>query len=163
MIKPGEPTGSKENLRATQILCAGLMGGVSIFAIMISVLNLTKGPVMDEEGLSYKNIFLYVAVGIAVICIFSSHILYNKKLAIVKNASDSLDSKLNQYRTALILYMAPCEGAALFSVIILFITGNFIVLLITGVMLGIMFTKFPFAKKVINELNLDWKEQQELI
>ncbi len=163
MIKPGEQTGPKGNLRSSQILCAALMGGVTVFAIIISVLNLVNGPVMKEEVLSYKNIFLYAAVGISVACIISSRIIYNKKLIIVKNTPDSLDSKLNQYRAALILYMAPCEGAALFSVIVLFLTGNFIVLLITGVMLGIMFSKFPFSKKAINELSLDWKEQQELI
>jgi hypothetical protein len=75
----------------------------------------------------------------------------------------SLKQRVSRYREALIMYMAPCEGAALFSVIVFFMVGEPLVLMVAAAILGAMFIKFPFVKRVISELNLDWQEQQELV
>jgi len=45
---------------------------------------------------------------------------------------------------------------------VLFFTGNFLLMIITALMLLAMFINFPFVKRVIAELSLDWKEQAEL-
>jgi|CXWL01.1.fsa_nt_gi hypothetical protein len=164
MIQQGESTGTpKDNLRAMRILAAALITGVVLFVVVVVVINLVKGSVMGKDELEYNNIFLYAAIGIALVCYMMARTIYKKKLAVVKNAPASLADKLNQYMAMLITYMAPCEGAALFSVIVVFLTGNFFVLIVTVAMLAAMVSKFPFTKAVINELDLDWKEQQELI
>lgn len=157
-----QPTTISDSLRSMRILSAALMIGVTLFAIIISFLILQSGPVMDAEGLQYKDIFFYVSVGLAIICFFIARALYTKKKIIVKNAPISLLDKLNQYLSALILYMAPCEGAALFSVVVLFLTGNFLLLIVTGLLLAAMFSKFPWPKRIISELELDWKQQEEI-
>jgi len=60
------------------------------------------------------------------------------------------------------LYQALCEAAALLSVVVFFLTGIFTLLIITAILLTLMLSKVPITKKVVNELALDWKEQQEL-
>jgi hypothetical protein len=41
-------------------------------------------------------------------------------------------------------------------------TGIFWLLIIAALMLGVMMLKLPLRKKIIADLELDWKEQQEL-
>jgi hypothetical protein len=162
MLKQGEQiAGPKADLRAMQILCAALMIGVIFFAaISVGVVILNGEPIAPKEELLFQ-VLLYTAVVIAVAGIVASRVLYTKKLAVIKNENKPLPDKLNQYRALLLLYMAICEGAALFSVIVFFLTGNFVVLIITAVMLLVMFSKMPTKQKLITELSLDWKEQQE--
>lgn len=153
----------RENLRASQILCAALMIGIVIFTIAVAILNLVREPFLKAESWPVKNIFLYAAFCIAFACFFVANALYKKKIAIIKNAMIPLGDKLNQYRVALIIFMALCEGAALFSIIVFFLIGNFVLLVITAAMLAAMFSKMPFQKKVVAELDLDWKDQQEFL
>lgn len=162
MMQENTPPGTpKQNLRASQILCLALMVGSVLFAAIISLLVATQGPARPgDEGSG--DIFLYAAIGIAILCVFFAMSRYSKGITIAKNSTGSLDDKLNQYRALLIQYMAPCEGAALFAIIVLFLTGNFLLLIIVVLMLGLMLYRFPLKTKAISELGLDWKEQQEL-
>jgi hypothetical protein len=139
------------------------MIGLIMFSAIIVALNLLSGPIWGKAEMELGKILFYAAISIAILCFFISRKMFHKKIGIVKNTPGTLVNKLNLYREAIIAYMAPCEGAALFSVIVFLLTGNFLVLLITTAMLVLMFNKFPFAKKVIAELDLNWKEQQELM
>ena len=158
-ISPATP---KQNLRASQILCYALLVGCVVFVAIIILLIETQGPVIPDRD-KYYNIFLSINVVIAIFCVAFAVRGYNKRIAGAKNLTASLNDKLNHYRSILILYMAPCEGAALFSVIIFFLTGNYYSLCMVLVMLGAMLSRFPFKAKAIKELELDWKEQQELL
>jgi hypothetical protein len=164
MIQPGgQAGGPKQNIKAMQVLCAALMAGVVFFVIIIVVITRVNGPMLDKEVIKYQDIFLYTAIGLAIVCFVIARSLYNKKMAVINNTATLLADKLNQYQAILIKYMAPCEGAALFSVIVFFLTGNFLVLLVTASMLVAMFIKYPLRGRIISELSLDWKEQQEII
>jgi hypothetical protein len=163
MDQTGEQiAGPRENIRATQVLCAALMAGIVFFASIISFICLTSGPALTGKEQRYKDMFFYAAAGLALVCFLWARSAYQKKLSVVINTYNTLPDKLNLHRAALIAYMAPCEGAALFSIVVLFLTGNFLLLIITAFMLLAMFSKFPFLKKTISELNLDWKEQSEI-
>ncbi|MEQ1677944.1 MAG: hypothetical protein ABL876_14645 [Chitinophagaceae bacterium] len=163
MTEAGVPaTGPKDDLRAMRILCFALMVGVVVFAIIVAVLNQGNALPTKEMGKQLNDILPYVVAGIAVLCYLVARSSYSKKVAVIKNLQTSLGNKLNQYRTVLITYMAPCEGAALFSVMGLFLTGNYYFLIITSVMLAAMYSKMPSKERLTKELDLDWKEQQEL-
>jgi hypothetical protein len=155
-------TGPKENLRATQLLCGALVTGIIFFAAIIIFLSSSAGPLLNKEEAAFKNILLYSSAGLALVCLLWAIPSYQKKINLVKNSAVSLTDKLNQHRAALIFYMAPCEGAAFFSVVVLFLTGDFRALIITAVMLIAMLVQFPFRKKIIRELNLDWQEEATL-
>jgi hypothetical protein len=163
MTQPGSFQGTpKETLRALKILFAALVLGVCLFTLVVVIVNQLNGPVMEAKGLQYKNVFLLVAAILAGICLLAAHYLYNKRVTLTKNSALFLADKLNQYRATFILYLALCEGPALFSIIIFFLTGNYTVLIITAVMLTAMLVKAPLLKRIVTVLNLDWKEQQEL-
>ncbi len=157
-VSPGTP---KQQVRAIMIFCLALIVGTVLFAAVILLLHFTNGPVMDDKEPVFKEIMLYAAIGIAVFCFVNAMRMF-KKLRNTGTQLVSLNDRLNQYRTALIVYMAGCEGAAIFSIIAFFMTGVPWLLIITGLMLAAMLVKFPFRKKIIADLALDWKEQQEL-
>ena len=156
------PLKPSQAIRSFKILVGALMIGMSFFALIILLLNQVNGPVMPPGPDNINTIFLLIATGLAIICLLAAFMGYNSRMKAIRNSVISLGDKLNQYREALIRYMALCEGPGLFSVIVFFLTGDYMVLIITGVLLIAMFARFPQKQKIIDELALDWKEQQEL-
>ena len=160
-VKPA--AGPKENLRTMQVLNATLLIGIIFFGGIVIILLSVKGHLLDNEPLLFSEILLYSAIGLATVCYFFARTIYNKKLETLKNSALPLADKLSQYRALLVLYLACCEGPALFSIVVLYLTGNFLVLIITICMMMAMAVKFPFTQKIISLLNVDWVEQQDLI
>ncbi|MBI5856247.1 MAG: hypothetical protein HZB42_01250 [Sphingobacteriales bacterium] len=162
MTESSDNLPTPQPVRSFKILVAALMIGLSCFALIILLIIQVSGPAMPPGPDNINDIFLLAAAGIAVLCLLSAFTGYTKRLKKIRNSVISLDDKLNQYREALILYMALCEVPGILSVIIFFLTGDYKALIITGIMLAAMFAKFPQKQKIINELTLGWKEQQEL-
>jgi len=161
MKSPENFTGTpKENLRTTRILCFALITGVIFFAFLSYLVNKFSGAFINETK-QYSNIFFWALGIVSFICILVATQKYPKNITKSKNA-DSLIDKLNQYRAALVIYMALCEGPALFSVVVYMLTGNLNSFGFTIIMIGMMLVKFPTSRKVNNELGLNWQEQQEL-
>jgi drug/metabolite transporter (DMT)-like permease len=157
---PGTP---KEMFRAIRILFGAIITGALIFAIIVLALNAVNemqkpvSPVKKSE-----NILFVAGLGIVVVCFAIAWTGYNKMITIAKDSLISLTDKLNQYRSALIRYVALCEGPALFGIILFFITRNYLMLVITAIMIAVMLAKAPIRKRVIDDLALDWKQEQEL-
>lgn len=151
---PGTP---KEILRANFILTSALIIGVVIF-FFISLVVVRS--IQKSEGLD--QIFLAMAGGIAFICLISALKIYGNRIKLIKEQNLTLYQKLFDHRAALIIYFALCEGPALFALISFMLTGNYWFMIIVAVMLLAMIVKLPSRQRVINELQLDWKEQQEL-
>lgn len=163
MMEPVNKEASpKDNFRSVRILCLAFIAGAAIFAVIIVVLNLATGPVMPEDGQDAKPIFIGIAAGIAILCFLRAFRIYSAKITGIKNSSVPLNDKLNQYRLVLILYMALCEGPALFSIIIFFLFGDYAILTITGFLLVAMLFRMPQKGKLTTELGLNFQEQQEL-
>ena len=155
---PGSP---KEELRAIRIIFGAIIAGALIFAIIVLVLNMMQGPAAPEVK-EYEHIFLYAAAGLAAVCFVIAISRYNKGITLAKDSLISLQDKLNQYRLSLVRYIALCEGPALFSIVAFFMTGNYFLFIITGLMIIAMLFKAPVLKRVTDDLELDWKQQQEL-
>lgn len=156
---PGTP---KEVIRATKILVTALVTGVIFFAIIILFLSMKMEAPLKQEGRLIGRYFFLFSVLAAVVCLAAAFYFYKKRITVVKSSSLLLKDKLNHYRAALILFLAWCEGAALLSVIIFFLTGLYETLLITVVLVMAMLSKMPGTKKLADELNLNWNEQSEL-
>jgi uncharacterized membrane protein len=62
----------------------------------------------------------------------------------------------------LIFYLALCEGAGLFAIIVYFLTGNKLLLIAIAIVLLAMLVKRPEKFKIFNELQLSSEEQSEL-
>jgi len=151
----------KNIMKANRIICATLMIGCSLFAIIVltmMTLSVIEPAVDANEG----SIFLIVLVILAGICLVVARKNYNKSITSAKDSLNTMGEKLNVYRPAFIIYMAMCEGPALFGVIAFFLSGNYFTLVVTGVMLMAMLSKFPTVAKVVTDLGLSSQEQAEL-
>lgn len=157
---PPVPATAKEELRAINILFYALAAGIVIFALMIAGINFLQDPPIDDKKIT--RIFLFTVVAVAAVCQVAAHVLYKKGLTVILRFELPLKEKLKQYRPILIQYFALCEGPALFSLIIFFLTGNPLVLDVTAAMLVFMFMKRPAKSKIFNELQLNTAEQMEL-
>lgn len=165
MKEQTELTGKpKDDLKAMRILTAALSIGVVLFALVMVFINqlIKTPPLAGNKLLDDRNTSLGITAIFGSVSIVAARFLYRKRVNIIKESGKLLNDKLNQYRTVLILYLAICEAAAMFSIIFFFLTGNFIILTITVLMLIMMFSKMPVPGRLIRELDLDWKEQQEL-
>ncbi len=154
---PGTP---KDILRAIRILFVAIIAGALSFALIILIMSEGKGyPTVEIKP--YQDTILWIAAGITLLCLILGWNEYKKRVGVAKDSLISLLDKLNHYRTALILYIALCEGPALFGVILFFLTGNYYFLMITGAMIIAMLVKAPTLKRVSDDLGLDWQQQQE--
>jgi hypothetical protein len=163
MTEPVDMNSSpREAVRSMQVLFGALVGSVALFALSVVLLHLINGPVWEADSASQENFLVTIAVLVSVACTFGARSYYTKTLAMGSGPLFSLADKINQYRAALIIYMALCEGPALFSVIILLLTGKFIILVITALLVVMMCLKAPTRNRIIQELKLDWREQQQI-
>lgn len=154
-------TGSpKELLRAMRVFTIALLIGVLIFSIIMVVVVQFRGTALVLDLLS--DIFSGIVVITVIAALLAAHFLYRKKLTEIKNTVISLQEKLNLYRSSLILYLAFCEGAALFSVIVFFLTGKHYLLAITAILILFMYSKIPSVQRLSGELNLDSSERMQL-
>ena len=159
MQSPTPPT-AKETLRAIRIFFYTLIGGMLLFAIIVFALNyILQPPITDKAE---TNVFLTAVLVIAAGCIMAAHRLYSKRINEIQNSGMTLMGKLEAYRATLVLYMALCEGAGLFAVIVYYLTANKWLLVVIGVVLLSMLLKRPEKSKIFNELQLSSEEQAEL-
>jgi hypothetical protein len=150
---------TNKELRAVKILFYGIITGALLFlALSAAIVGLTGKGFLDDD--SMDQFLLIVASLIAFFAVVFSFRNYKKNID--KAAQQSLKEKFNNYRTALILFLAPCEGATLFSVICFLLTANYRFLVIFSLVIAAMLIKRPTKQGVINDLQLDWQEEQEL-
>ena len=156
-----QPTNNyKQELKALKILFYAMLAGVVMLAIVLFGLSYTSGiqPIDPSTG----NILKYIVIAVAVIALIAGRISYNKGLEPVRNLTGPLTQKLSIYRSVLIRYLAISEGAALFSLIAFYLTGDHRLFLMTGIMLAAMLWAAPTTERIIATLNPDWQEQQDL-
>ncbi len=156
-----QPESTGATLRALRILYFALMAGVLLFMAIVFIM-----PVLDPGGVKYlqpySQIALYVAAGLAIISYMTARYLFSKKMDAIRNTSVNVQEKLNLYRAAFISYMAFCEFPALLAIILYIISGNYGLLVVAGLMLLAMAIRFPSRQRLITDMSLDWKEQEEL-
>jgi O-antigen/teichoic acid export membrane protein len=148
------------DLKSSSIIFGALLTGIIVFSAASIAINQMNGPFIIDSHLA--EIFLIVVIAISAICLFSAHMIYNKRVQRIQQSTVTLREKLEQYRAALILYLALTEGPALFSIISFLLFGNFRFLAITVILLVNMFMKRPSKSRLIEDLQLDIKEQEGL-
>ena len=154
------PTKAKDALRSISIFFYAMIGGLLMFAIIVFALNYLLGHGLLDQ--SMVRIFFIAVLAIAAMSIFMAPRLYKKRITDTLSPGLTLMDKLDIYRSALILYLALCEGAGLFAVIVYFLTGYKLLLIVIAVVLLAMLQKRPEKSKIFNDLQLSSQEQLEL-
>lgn len=154
----------KEIIRSVRIVHAALCVGVFLMAFVLLLLVLTGLFKSSDNAFSssWENIPLLVSVAMAVILFAVARQQFSKKVKNIAASSSGVSVKLTGYRYALIRYLALCEGPALFSIILFFVSGDYRLFIIAGVMLAAMLWVAPSVKRIVNDLQLNWQEQQEI-
>jgi len=159
MMDENSPTNLKADLRSNSILFYALITGVIMFLVIIIALIKFAGNFSKVDD-SFGRILLITASVIATICLIAAFLNYKKVMSQILPGSP-LAERSNIYRSGLIRFSALCEGAALFSVIGFFLTGDFRFVLIIAILLLAMLSKRPTKQRMIDELQLNWQEQQQ--
>jgi hypothetical protein len=150
----------KEALRAITVFFYAMIGGLLMFAVIVTALTYLELPALTDK--STEQVFLIAVLIISIISISAAIRVYNKRIAEIHSIQRTLIEKFTMYRTALILYLALCEGAGLFAIIVYFLTGNKLLLIAIAIVLLAMLVKRPEKFKIFNELQLSSEEQSEL-
>lgn len=160
--KPAGITSIKQELRGIRILAAALVVGVFIFVLIAVGFYQFNGPMLDQEADLFGTWLLPGIMLLALLGFFMARFQYQKRIRAIQQSSDDLRGKIAKYREAIVVYMAICEGVAMFSVVLFMLSGNFLLLIITGAMLLLMAVRLYAVKGVAAELNLNWQEQEEI-
>src|SRR5689334_13605217 len=110
------PSTPKDDLRGMRILCLALIAGMVIFSIIVTVVLQFTPPILGNEIRDYQPVLIGAVVTIAGISVAVGIKRYNKKVKEAVSGTNSLQDKLNQYRAALISFMACCEMPALLAI-----------------------------------------------
>ena len=159
-METSTPTRAKDALRAITVFFYSMIGGLLMFAIIVFALNFLQAPAVLDQ--SVVRIFFIAVLAVAAISIFMALQLYKRRITEALTPGRILMDKLNIYRAALILYLALCEGAGLFAVIVYFLTGYKLLFIVIAVVLLAMLQKRPEKSRIFNELQLSSQEQMEL-
>lgn len=152
----------KDNLRMMKTLVAALIIGIILFSGIVYIINELNGRILEETDTSIDSILLLAVVVMSLGSLFFAFVSYNKQVKQLKELTLSLNERLNQYRAILVKFMAFCEGPALFSIIVVLLTGDFRIFAVTVILAATMFLKMPTKQRMIDVLQLNWTDQQEL-
>lgn len=151
-----------QELKGLRILTTALSVGVVIFTLVSVGINQFNGPFLQEKIEKISSFLLPLMTGLALLALLMARYLYQQRIRAIREGNDNLKGKIDKYRAAVTLYLAICEGMALFNVVLFLLTGDYLLLIITGAMLLLMLGRLLAIRGVANELNLSWEEQEEL-
>lgn len=139
----------KQFMSTLRILYLALASGVIIFlAVVINLLGSDNIVASGDVSLLFMIDLIMTALLLP-----GAYILSNRKFDQIKK-DDTLENRLTQYQAAFILRMAMFEGAALFSVVILLVTGYMGTLALFTICLALIAINYPTPDKIGRTLDL---------
>ena len=144
-------------IKALSILNLALVSGTVLFGLLISVLILTTNASDNSKG--FSGIFNYMVPVFVVIGIIGGNNLFKKTLnQSGENLDLNLNSKMTNYRSALIMKYALFEGPALFAIIAAFVSHQIGLMAYAGLLVLLLLYARPNIKSTIAALKLDQQE-----
>lgn len=147
-----EPTTSR--FKTLQIVHGALCTGVILFLIITTFLRQGKGHIAVEAS---DSPLLFVAVVLAVVAPFLSKYLYQKQLNAI-DLTSPLDKRFPQYISACIIRYAVMDAAALFNVVIWYLTGSLIAAIVAGALILLLIALRPRKALVTHILQINYPE-----
>lgn len=151
---------SKQYFRTAKLIHLALVGGVVLFAFVVSYLM--SGKDLSTGYDADANTF-YTLVGVlGLFGLFGGDFIF--KLQIRKAKSQpALPQKMMQYQSANIIKYALIESVALFSIVAALLTLSVWFLVITGFLVLVLASYFPSVEKTIRELELNSEERKQVL
>jgi magnesium-transporting ATPase (P-type) len=149
-----ETSNLKQLFTSLKIIYLGLVMGQIIF-IAIFLFLVYSGNSGEMQDLS--NILLFVAFVLVASAVFAANKIFNLKMSQI-DENNSLEYKLSEYRTSLIIKFGILEGPSLLSIVFFFMTANELFLVFSILILGFFFIYRPSNSKIASDLKLKANE-----
>ena len=149
----------KSYFLALQIVFYALIAGQLIFAFL--TFYLIRLGLFDGEQAELRNIFIFIVPVFVIGGLFISHLLFKSFLNNAKGKI-SLYEKLTYYRSALIIRYALLEGPSFFAIVVYLLTGDYLFLGMSGLIVLVFFTLKPSVERAINDLELNSEETRRI-
>ena len=146
---------SREYFTILTIIHAGLLFGQVVILVIFYYLVSTKQTNLNEE---LNDVFQIIAPVFVVGGLILSSFLSKQKLNSIKRMPELMD-KLSAYRTMLIIKYATLETPSLFALVCFFLTGNFLFIGLSGILIVYFAIIRPSRYKIVNDLELSRNEQ----
>ncbi|MEL6922741.1 MAG: hypothetical protein AAFO94_01755, partial [Bacteroidota bacterium] len=151
------PFPMKEQFQSTQTLYYALVGG----PLMMGLLLVIFGPKRTTN--LNPNMIIPAAIGMIVLMSVSmSVILYRMRLKNVQTSTAmGLEEKITAFRSNSIMRWALLEGAALCSIILYFLEGNYLYLIYYCVPIVVLIMARPTIDGFIRDYQLNHEQEQQ--
>lgn len=148
-----------ENLRNNLVVWAAMLIGQVFFCAI--AIYLVKYGAMNIEQTDLNEILLYIVPLIAVGCFSASYFLFKQRIIALKDIAD-LNTKIANYRSALILKWALLEGPSFFAIVAYLLTGNYLLLCVAVVIIIIFILTMPNQARFESDLELSWQDKNDI-
>jgi hypothetical protein len=140
-------------VKTTTIIHLGLTAGQLLFGVVVFYITPQKGFSFD----GIKDPMILIAFALAFGGFIGSTLMYRSRLASV-TPEDTLAKKIGIYQTGFITRAALLEGPSLFCIVGYMLSGNLLLLAISGVIILYFISIRPTREKIIADLKLDYNE-----
>jgi len=147
------------DIKAIRIVYIALMLGVAFFLLIAFVLTLKTGSLGVNDPF-FEQVLLIVSTLMAFVSIPAGMIIFKKRTEDIQN--QNLKSKIETFRSAMILRAATMEGAGFFFVVCVVLTGSIISMIEAFAVLAVMLLYFPTDTRLANEMKHDLEEIEKI-
>ena len=141
-------------IRSISTLFYILLGGQAF--LILTIISLVYFGHLDIYPWEYYsgNLTL-LGMAISIICRYASNYLYKQKLHEIIGSNRPIKKKLEEYMTANIQRWAIMEFAILSCIILVYLTGNNLLMVLTAAMIFLFLLTWPRSGKIIDDLDIE--------
>lgn len=140
-----------EILKSSLIIFYALLAGQIIF-LLISLYLVSVGIIQTNPDFSLPLTFV-ILIFLSPL-LLAGPIIYRKLISKNFDNIKSIEQKLILYRQGMIIKLAMVEGASIFSIVCFLITGNFLFVIITILLISLFFLHKPTLEKFASDFNI---------
>lgn len=141
-------------IKSLSNLHAIFFGGQFLLALILAGL-VYVGYLTSYPYEAFSGTLAFFGLAIFVFCRLISQYLYKRRVSEISDNNQSLKKKLDQYMSASIQRWVIMEFAILFNIILIYLSGNWILLIINLLMIVLFFLMRPTTSKTLEELDID--------
>jgi len=147
------------DIKALRIVYIGLMLGVTFFLVIAIALTLKTGSIGINDPV-FEQVLLIVSTLMALVGISAGIFIFKNR---IENIQDqNFKSKIETFRSAMILRAATMEGAGFFFVVCVVLTGSKVSMIEAIMVLAIMLLYFPTNTRLASEMKHDLEEIERI-
>lgn len=143
---------SREYFRSLQIIYYGMIAGPLLFILFIIYLKFSG--LFEAQAPEMKDVYIYLVPIFIIGGIVISNLIFKNRIKLAHNLP-SLLNKMSDYYSVQIIRLSVLEGTILFSIVVCFITGEFLFLAMGGISMMVFYTLKPSREKAAKDLELD--------